>query len=153
MVLPVYGCESIQVRRYLEALYCPEALILKGAETLVRDGGMEAQLASLTLSCDVAVKGSRIDDPNFGVTDIDLRLTFRGEVKASSEAADAFELPLFVALLHRQDNRLRWQQTARIRAAEGAFSHSLKITFPQVQKINKAEYILPWRVYCLFSAN
>ncbi len=144
MVLPVYGCESIQVTRYLEARYCPDALLLKGAERLAsrRDKKliMRADLAFLNASCDVDIKGKNIDDPKFGVTDIDLGVIFHGEVK--SGAASSFELPLFMVLLRVKDQRVIWRQNASVRASRGRFTHQIDLTFPKAHTLNKAEYVL-----------
>ena len=143
MVLPFYGCESIQLTRYLTARYCPEVLVLKGAERLSqsRDGRpiMEAQLARFNISCDVDMRGANIDDPKFAVSDIDLAITFRGLVRGSAQGV---RLPLFLAVLRKSDRQLIWRQMATINAEKGAFSHTMALTFPQAHKLTKGKHIL-----------
>ena len=143
MVLPFYGCESIQLTRYLTARYCPEVLVLKGAERLSRsrDGRpiMEAELAPFNISCDVDMRGANIDDPKFAVSDIDLDVTFRGRVKGGGQGV---RLPLFLAVLRKSDRQLIWRQMATINAEKGAFSHTMALTFPQAHKLTKGEHVL-----------
>ncbi len=144
MVLPFYGCESIQLTRYLEARYCPRALVLKGAEklTLWREDRfvMEAKLASFGVSCDVDSDGDNIDDPKFTITDIDLEMVFRGQIRGGGEGS--FRLPLFIALLRKSDNRVIWRQSAQAEARGDSFRHKMTLTFPQAQELNRAEYVL-----------
>jgi len=119
-----YGCESVYVTRYLQAQYCPEALVLKGAERI--GGKVQAELAPLALDCEVHWSGE-MGGASFQVSAVEVEITIYARLAQPSKA----RLPLRVALIRQEDQQILRRQAFTIDAVQGEWrTKTIRQTLP-----------------------
>ena len=135
MALVISGCESVYVARYLEAQYCPRALVLKGAE-LAR-GKIAAELAPLEISCDIDWQGE-VGQKSFQIGALSVDIVVRGKLTEPDQA----RLPLFLVMMHEADRRIIRRAHFAVEAEAGEwFSHTVQQKLAGRQAERGSEYI------------
>ena len=137
------GCQSIDVERYLNNRYCPQAFVLKGAE--VRG---QAELARLELDCDVLWQGE-IGHSSFMVKGIELEVDVNVRLRSETNSPSAWPAPkgsplkLFANIVRSADKRIIARQTFVLTPRLGQWKKQvLRFDLPQKLAQKGAEHII-----------
>lgn len=111
-VVSLAACESIDVDRFLSSKFCPQALVLKGAETV--SGKIDAEMAKLKVDCDVSFSGD-LGQENFRLEKTKVEI----DIEVRLNSAQPVQLPFFVVLLNRQNKKIISNQKFTIKGIRG----------------------------------
>ena len=132
LIIFLASCQRIEITRYLEERYCPESLILKGAE---QKG--TARLLPLISDCDVSW-GGQIGTQSFHLEDVEMAIFFQGEAPKMNGRS----LNLFLVLMHRQKHNIvsRWDEKVIVK--DNLFFASADLLLPANIARESADYII-----------